>query len=194
MSRNPRIVLCILFSIIILIGVGLIFVTRLDPVVQPYDSESNVCTFEYAIQLNPSQTKTNNCAVLQNDWLQLSVESNLNVTLSIALAKVGGGQLMLFNNTSTNLNATFPIPESGAIISSLTNVSGNVSEVNGSLSIDTATSTNTTILTTTEPYRFVGLGLVGIGALGIFLVVWNPPLSGTVGTLPTRRDNSVGSV
>ncbi len=188
MSRGTRILLCVFFSVIVLLGAGLFLVSRLNPVVQSYDTENSVCTFEYAIQLNPLQTKTNNCAVLQSDWLQLSVKSNLNITFSISLAKVGGGQVTLFNNTSTNLNATFPIPENGAIVTLLRNGSDNVSEVNGSLSVKTAVVANTTSLVTNHPYRTIGEGLLGLGALGILLVIWNPGLSGTVISPVLRRE------
>jgi hypothetical protein len=192
MKRVARIASCFVLSIIVLIGVGLIFVTRLDPGTQQYNSQTTVCSFEYAIQLNPSQAKTNNCAVIQNDWLQLSVESNLNVTLTIYLAKVSGGQINLFNNTSTNLNASFPIPFSGAIISVLNNTADNVSVINGSLTVMAEAPAIATLLSTVEPYRTVGEALVGIGALAIFLVVWNPPLSAETAlrAIPERRGSN----
>ena len=191
MSRNARILLCLVFSIIMLLGIGLSFVSRLDPIVQSYDSQKSVCRFAYAIQLNPSQTLSNNCAVLQNDWLQLSVKSNLNVSFSIALVKVTGGQITLFNNTSTNLNASFPLSYSGAIVTQLSNTASNVSEVNGSLSVLSMVLDNTTSVNTVEPYRTIGEVLIGVGALGIFLVVWNPPLSGASVRLPVpKREES----
>ena len=183
MSRGRRIILSIILAIMILVGVALIFVTRLDPATQTYDTQKTVCRFQYAIQLNPLQSKSNNCAVLQNDWLALAVKSNLNISLSIALIKVGGGQILLFNNTSTNLNATFPIVFNGAIVSTLTNGASNVSRVNGSLSVMAVALANTSSLNTNYPYRTLGEGLLAIGALGLFLVAWNPS-TGALTTLP----------
>lgn len=183
MSRGSRIAICIIFVIIVLLGVGLIFASRLDPVMQPYDSQKTVCQFNYAIQLNPLQSRSNDCPVLQNDWLQLSVESNLNITLSILLDKVGGGQVTLYNNTSTSLNASFPIVYNGAIVSTLSNGGVNVTEANGSLSVMSTTLDNATSLTVAYPYRTIGESLIALGGLVIFIVVWNPPISGT----PVRR-------
>jgi hypothetical protein len=193
MIRSLRILLCVVFSIIILLGIGLSFVSRLDPVVQSYDSQKSVCRFAYAIQLNPAQAQSNNCVVLANDWLQLSVKSNLNVSLSISLVKVTGGEVTLFNNTNTNLNASFPLSYSGAIVAQLRNTANNVSEVNGSLSVMSLVLDNTTSLNTVEPYRTIGEVLIGVGALGAFLVVWNPPLSGAPVSLPVPRREGLSS-
>jgi hypothetical protein len=187
MSRGSRIIFCLIFSLIVLAGVGLFFVSRLDPVVQTYNSQKNVCNFEYSEQLNSLQSIDNNCAVLQNDWLRLSVKSNLNVSLSVSIVRVTGGKFTLFNNTSTNLNASFPLIYSGAIETVLTNPADNVSEVNGSLLVQSVVLANTTSLSTVEPYRTVGEGMVTIGALGIFLVVWNPPISTSTARLPVPR-------
>jgi len=167
--------------------VGLVFLSSLVPVSVSYDSQKSVCNIEYAIQLNPLQTKSNNCAVLQKDWLALSVESNLNVTLSISLVKVGGGQVTLFNNTNTSLNASFPLVYSGAIVSVLYNGADNVSEVNGSLSVMSSTLENTTSVSTIYPYRTVGEGLVTVGVLAILLAVWNPALSTPVERIPIAK-------
>jgi len=189
MSRSSRIFLSIVFSILLVLGIGLIFVSRLDPVVLSYNSQKTVCNFEYSIQLSPTQSRSNDCAVLQNDWLQLAVKSNQNISFSIALTKVGGGQLTLFNNTGTNLNASFPIRYNGAIIAKVTNSALNVSEINGSLSVLSAAIANTTTLNTVFPYRTVGEGLVGIGALAILLMAWNPQLSGYNPTAIVKREN-----
>ncbi len=161
--------------------------SRLDPVVQTYNSQKNVCNFEYSVQLNSLQSVDNNCAVLQNDWVRLSVKSNLNVSLSVSIVRVTGGKFNLFNNTSTNLNASFPLVYSGAIEAVLTNPTSNVSEVNGSLLVQSAVLENTTSLNTVDPYRTVGEGMIAIGALGIFLVVWNPSISGSPARLPLPR-------
>jgi hypothetical protein len=189
MNRNRRILVCVIFSIIALVGAGLIFVSRLDPVVESYNSQNTVCDFEYSIQLNPSQTKTNDCVVLQNDWVELSVESNQNISLSIALTKVGGGQVLLFNNTNTNLNASFPISSNGALVANLFNSASNVSEVNGSLTVSTAILANTTALDVAHPYRTIGEGLVGLGGLVIFVAVWNPSLGAPSPVALPRRES-----
>ncbi len=190
MSRGSRIILCIFFTVIVLLGVGLFFVSRVDPVVQSYDSQRSVCNFEYAIQLNPLQSQSNNCAVLQDDWLELSVASNLNVSLYVSLDKVSGGQVALFNDTGNNLNASFPIVFSGAIIAILTNPASNVTEVNGSLTVMSEFLANTTALSTVEPYRTPGEALIGVGLLAIFLVAWNPSIGGNSISLPvTRKSN-----
>ena len=187
MSRGSRIIICLVLSLIVLVGVGLFFVSRLDPVVQTYNSQKNICNFDYAVQLNALQSIDNNCVVLQNDWLHLSVKSNLNVSLSVSIVRVSGGKFTLFNNTSTNLNASFPLMYSGAIEAVLTNPSSNVSEVSGSLSVMSAILANATTLSTVEPYRTVGEGMIAIGALGIFLVAWNPSISGNPARLPVAR-------
>jgi hypothetical protein len=187
MSRGSRIIFCLVFSLIVLAGVGLFFASRLDPVVQTYNSQKNVCNFEYSVQLNSLQSIHNNCAVLQNDWLRLSVKSNLNVSLSVSIVRVTGGKFTLFNNTSTNLNASFPLMYSGAIETVLTNPASNVSEVNGSLLVQSEVLANTTSLSTVEPYRTVGEGMIAIGALGIFLVIWNPSVSVSTPRLPVPR-------
>ena len=148
----------------------------LDPVTQSYDTQQTVCNFPYNIQLNPLQSKSNDCAVLQNDWVQFSVKSNQNITLSIALTKVGGGQLAVFNDTGDNLNASFPLTSDGAIAATLTNVADNVSEINGSLSVIGATTSEATFLNTVYPYRTMGEGLVGLGLIIVGLAVWNPSL------------------
>jgi len=177
MNRRARIVFVVIFSILVLLGIGLIFASRLDPVVEPYDSQAVVCNFDYAIQLNPLQTKSENCPVLQSDWLQFSIKSDLNVTFSIALSKVGGGQTLLYNDTSTDLNASFPLLYSGALVTDLTDGANNVSIVNGSLSVMTRVVADTTALNTVYPFRTIGAGLVGLGALVIFLVAWNPSIT-----------------
>jgi hypothetical protein len=187
MTRSARIIFCIFFSILVLVGVGLFFVSRPDPVVQSYNSQRNVCKFGYAIELNPLQSQDNNCAVLQDDWLQLSVKSSLNVSLYVSLVKLSGGKITVFNETSMDLNASFPLVSSGAIVGVLTNPSSNVTEVNGSLTIMTEVLANTTTLSTVEPYRTAGEVLIGVGAFALFLVVWNPSLSSTSAQLPVSR-------
>jgi hypothetical protein len=186
MKRGSRIVLSAVFSILLLVGIGLIFVSRLDPTVMVYDSQQTVCNFQYDIQLNPQQTKSNDCVVLSQDWLSFLVLSNGNASMMIWLTKVGGGQVTLFNSTGDNLNATFPIDYDGALVADLSNVGVNSSEVNGSLSVETAIKSNTTALNTVYPYRAIGEGLVGVSAFAIFLIVWNPSLSVT--TIPVRRE------
>lgn len=176
MKRNTRVILCVVFSIIALLGVGLIFVSRLDPVTQTYDTQQTVCNFAYSIQLNPFQTKSNDCAVLRDDWVQLSIKSNQNVSLLIALTKVGGGQLTVFNNTGDDLNASFPLTNDGAIVATLTNVANNVSEINGSLYVMGATTADASFLNTVYPYRTIGEGLVGLGVIVIIVAIWNPSL------------------
>lgn len=192
MKRKGRVVFAVLFSLLVLVGIGLIFVSRLDPVVESYDSQAAVCNFNYSIQLNPLQTKSNNCAVLQNDWLQFSIESNMNITYSIALSKLGGDHVTLYNDTGTDLNASFPILNSGALITFLTNGAGNVSIVNGSLSVMTRVIADTTLLNTVYPYRTMGEGLVGVGVLVIFLVAWNPSItSSQVRDVVVKREEKI---
>ena len=187
MSRGSRIVFCIFFSILVLLGVGLFFVSGLDPVIQSYNSQRNVCNFSYAIELNPLQSQDNNCAVLQNDWLQLSVKSTLNVSLDVSLVRLSGGKITVFNETSMVLNASFPLVSSGAIVAVLTNPSSNVTEINGSMTVMAEVLANTTTLSTVEPYRTAGEVLIGVGALALFLVVWNPSLGNTSIQLPVSR-------
>lgn len=183
LKRGSRIVVAIVFSILLLIGIGLIFVSRLDPTLMSYDSQQTVCNFQYDIQLNPQQTKSNDCPVLQNDWLSFSVLSNENASMIISLTKVGGGQVTLFNGTGEGLNATFPILYDGALVADLSNPAINVTEINGSLSVATAIKSNATALNTVYPYRTVGYGFVATSALIIFIVAWNPSL----GVAPVRR-------
>jgi len=188
MNRISRIALAIVFSIILMIGLGLIFVSRLDPVVTSYDSQQSVCAFQYDIQLSPLQTKSNDCPVLQDDWLAFSIDSSENSTMLISLTRVGGSQLVLFNSTGDELNASLPISSDGALIADLTSQGSNVSSINGSLSVMAATSTNATLLSTIYPYRTIGAGLVVVGAFALFLIVWNPPLSGMSSLPVPRRD------
>jgi hypothetical protein len=191
MPSRSRVILAILMVIVILAGIGLALIDKLDPTVISYDSQKNVCNFQYQIELNPLQTQKNNCAVLQNDWLVLSVHSNSNLSMSISLAKVGGGQVTLFNNTSTNLNASFPITYSGAIVSIIRNNFQTVASANGSLSIYSISFANTTSLSQTHPYRFVGEVLIAAGAFGLFLVAWNPKMPSLVESNLARRNDSV---
>jgi len=190
MSPRQRIILAIVLSIIALVGTGLVFVSSQDPIVIISNTQKTVCNFEYAVEIDPSQTLKNNCVVLQNDWLYLNVKSTLNLTFSISLAKVGGGQIIVYNNTGSHLNASFPITENGAILSSLSNRLNNVSSVNGSLTVSEASVANTTSLTISHPYRVAGEALLGVGVLGILLVIWNPAAPGVPRNLVVRRSEN----
>jgi len=190
MSPRQRIILAIVLSIIALVGTGLVFVSSQDPIVITYNTQKTVCNFEYAVEIDPSQTLKNNCVVLQNDWLHLNVKSTLNLTFYISLAKVGGGQDIVYNNTGSHLNASFPITQNGAILSSVSNRLNNVSSVNGSLTISEASQANTTTLTIGHPYRVAGEALLGVGVLGLLLVIWNPAPPGVPRNLAIRRSEN----
>ncbi|MFI5420932.1 MAG: hypothetical protein ACHQ1H_08190 [Nitrososphaerales archaeon] len=190
MPSRARIVLAILLVLVLLAGAGLIFISRLVPTTTFYDATKNVCSFQYEIELNPLQTRSNNCAVLQSDWLMLSVRSNGNLSFTISLAKVGGGQVTLYNNTSSNLNASFPLTYSGAIIATVRNSLPTVAQANGSMTVNSISIANATILTVDHPYRFVGEVLVALGALGLFLVVWNPKIPSLIENIPRRSESA----
>ena len=191
MQSRGRIILAILLVIVLLAGAGLIFVSRLVPSTTYYDANKNVCIFQYEIELNPLQTRSNDCPVLQDDWLALSIRSNVNLSLLVSIAKVGGGQVTLFNSTSNNLNASFPLTYSGAIIATLRNSLPTVAQANGSLIVNSISIANATILAVDYPYRAIGEVLVAIGAFGLFLVAWNPRIPSLVENPPPRRHDSV---
>ena len=187
MPNRSRAILALLLVILILAGIGLAFIGRLDPAVISYDTQKSVCNFQYEIELNPLQSQRGNCAVLQNDWLVLAVHSNSNLTISISLAKVGGGEITLYNNTNSNLNASFPITYSGAIIAVVRNGFDTVASANGSLTVYSISFANSTSLSQTHPYRFVGEVLIALGAFGLFLVAWNPKIPSLVESNAIRR-------
>jgi len=193
MQRQARIILAILLVLFVLAGVGLALISTLVTTQTFYDSSGNVCNFQYQLELNPLQSRDNNCVALRNDWVSLSVRSNSNLSLLISLAKVGGGQVVLYNNTSDSLNATFPLSYSGAIIASLKNNFQTVASANGSLTVSSVEIANATTVTVDHPYRSVGELLIAIGAFGLFLVAWNPKIPSLVEGNPPRRNDTISA-
>ena len=193
MQRQARIILSILLVLLILAGVGLALISSFVTAQTFYDSSENVCNFQYQIELNPSQSRDNNCVALKADWVSVSVRSNSNVSLLISLAKVGGGQIVLYNNTSSRLNASFPLSYSGAIVASLTNNFPIVASANGSLTVSSVLIANATTVTVDHPYRFAGEVLIAIGILGLLIVLWNPKIPSLVENKPPKRDTPYAS-
>ena len=190
-NRRRRAILAILLVLVVLAGAGLFLLSTLVTTQTFYNSSKTVCNFQYQIELNPLQTRQNNCIALQNDWLSLKMRSNSNLSLSISLAKVGGGQVMLYNNTSTSLNASFPLAYSGAIVATLRNNYPVVAAANGSLTVNSPLIANATTLTVDHPYRFEGEALIAIGGFGLFLVAWNPKIPSIAENPLPRRNPSV---
>jgi hypothetical protein len=191
MPSRRRVILAILLVLVILAGVGLALLSSLVTTQTFYDSSKNVCNFQYEIELNPLQSRQTNCVALQNDWVSLAVRSNSNLTLSISLAKVGGGEVILYNDTSSSLNASFPLSYSGAIVATLRNNFQTVAAANGSLTVNAIEIANATTLTVDHPYRFEGEALIAIGALGLFLVAWNPKIPSLEENNPPRRNTAI---
>jgi hypothetical protein len=189
MPSRRRVVLAILFVLVVLAGAGLFLLSNLVTTQTLYNTSKNVCNFQYAIELNPLQTRQNNCVALQNDWVSLSVRSNSNLTLSISLAKVGGGEVILYNNTSNSLNASFPLGYSGAIVATLHNSFPTVAAANGSLTVNSVYIANATTTIVDHPFRFEGEALIAIGALGLFLVAWNPKIPSLAESNPPKRSS-----
>ncbi len=178
MTPRARSAYALVLVLVIVVGVVLVLEASLDPVVYNYDTENQICDFPYTLALNPYQTTQNDCGVLRGDWLELQISSSNNLTVSVSLNLVNnGGRYLLFSDSGTNLNATFPISSSGALIDQLDNPGASAVSVKGSIAVYASTVTDTTILTVKHPYRDIGAGLLAIGALGLFLVIWNPKVN-----------------
>ncbi len=120
MNSRSRSASALVLVILIIVGIVLVIETTLDPVFYGYDTERQVCYFQYTVHVNPNQSIQDNCAVLQGDWFNLAVISSSNLTVTIWLNLVNaGGRILLFNDSSSSLNASLPFTSSGAITSQL---------------------------------------------------------------------------
>jgi hypothetical protein len=187
MNPKRRSAYALILVLLVVAGLILVVEASLDPIVYNYQTATQVCDFPYTVQLNPYQTTQEDCAVLKGDWMELQMSSSYNLTVTVWLNLVNGaGRSVLFNDSGTNLNASLPISSDGALIDQLYNSNSSAVSVNGSIAIYSSTIANTTILTTKHPYRTIGAGLLAVGALGLFFVIWNPKVSFNQ-TLITRK-------
>ncbi len=180
-----RISLIVLSFIFLIFGVGLVYTTAAGQTSYLVSTPTNVCQINYNSVLTPSQILSQNCTVASNDWVQLHLKSQFNMTLTIWLNSTSTHGLQLLYNTSDSrkISADFPIYYAGSLQANVDNYGTEPNAVSGNLSVLTMTQVSTPAVTTTHPFRNYGLGILLLSLLALFLLIWNP------GRILTRRSD-----
>lgn len=177
MAFNPFRILAILFFLVLLIlSVALIYSTASQVTSYMISTPTNVCQINYNSEFAPSQNQIQSCAVSSNDWVQLHIKSQFNMTITIWLHSNSSNGLELLYNASSlkKVSTDFPIFGSGSLQVSVDNYGLQPNSVSGNLSVFTMLQVNTLALATVHPLRSYGLGSLFVSVFALFVLVWNP--------------------
>ena len=175
MSQRLRVILFIVMFLLLVPSAYFVITERHEVVYTNYASQYLVCQLNLPVGISSNQSVVKSCPVQEGNWVSLSLRAGTNVTLTISTnAGSQGTNLLLFNETNSNLIANFPFEKNETVLFSISNKQVSPAVVNGLVEIFGKGQLTIQNTLTLSPYRRDGYVLAGISIVVIFFLVWNP--------------------
>ena len=177
MANYLRITICILLIFLMIIGGIFYYLKGTGTSSAAVSQQNTVCQSSIATVLVPRQSLQFNCYVTENNWLDLSLKvvGNTSVNAVVYYNQTSLKVLaVVYNSTGTKLNPSIPLVATGPLLINITNVGRANAALTGNYAIYSRNQSSIQFYSTIYPFRILGLGVAGVAAVLLFVILWDP--------------------